>query len=195
MRSHGLVFAVLLALTLLLIPASTPPWLSAGSDGVYHVRANVSGLDFSTAQGARLGFGRAQLVAGGTLLRASAVAPRRDGERIRFDDAGWSEQYWLRQEAVEQLFVLTRPVREDLEVRVPIRSTLRPRVLDARTVAFADASGKNQLLYKDALALDAAGHTRELRVSVSDNELAIHVPKDYLAGAVFPVVVDPLVGE
>src|SRR5438477_521590 len=97
MRSHGLVFAVLLALTLLLIPASTPPWLSAGSDGVYHVRANVS--------------------------------------------------------------------------------------------------GKNQRLYKDALALDAAGHTRELRVSVSDNELAIHVPKDYLAGAVFPVVVDPLVGN
>jgi len=195
MRSHGLAFAGLLALALLAVPASTLPGLSAGSDGVYRVGADISGLEFSTAQGARVDFGRAGLVVGGVPLRASAVAPRLDGERIRFDDDGWSEQYWLRQEAVEQLFVLTRPVREELDVRIPVRSALRPKALDSKTVAFVDASGKNRLLYKDAVAMDAAGHVRELRVSVRENELAIHVPKDYLAGAVFPVVVDPLVGN
>jgi len=195
MRSHGLVFAALLALAHLLVPASTRPRLSAGSDGVYRVQADVSGLEFRTAQGARVDFGRAGLVVGGTSLPASAAAPRLDGERICFDDVGWSEQYWMRQEALEQLFVLTRPIREELDIRIPVRSALHPQALDAKTVAFADASGKNQILYKDALAMDAAGHVMELRVSVTANELAIHVPKDYLASAKFPVVVDPLVGN
>jgi hypothetical protein len=194
MRSHGLVFAAILALALLWVPAPPMPRLSAGSVGVYHVQADVSGLGFHAAQGARVDFGRADLAAGGNVRCASALAPRRDGERICFDDDGWSEQYWLRNEALEQLFVLTRPVREELEVRIPVRSALRPVALDSRTVAFADASGKKRLLYKDALAMDAAGHVRELQVSVRENGLAIHVPKDYLAFAVFPVVVDPLVG-
>jgi len=195
MRSYGLVFATLLALALLGVPERTLPRLSAGSDGAYRVQADVAGLGFTTVQGAHVDFGRAALVAGGTVLRPSAAVPRRDGERICFEDAGWSEQYWLRQEALEQLFVLTRPVREELEIRIPVRSALRPQALDSKTVAFADASGKDQLLYKDALAMDAAGHVRDLQVSVRGNELAIHVPKDYLAGAAFPVVVDPLVGN
>jgi hypothetical protein len=195
MRSLGFLFAALLALALFFAPASTLPELRAGSDGRYRVLADVSGLELSTVRGARVDFGRAGLMVGNSALPASRVAPRRDGERIRFDDAGWSEQYWLRPDAVEQLFVLTRPVREELAIRVPIRSTLRPQALDAKTVAFADRSGKKKLLYKDALVMDAAGHTRELRVSVGSNELSIHVPKDYLAAAVFPVVVDPLVGD
>jgi hypothetical protein len=194
MRSHGLVFAALLTLALLLVPESKIPRLSAGSDA-YQVRADVRGLGFTTAQGDHLEFGRAGVVSGGLLREPSAVSPRCDGERITFEDDGWSEQYWLRPEAVEQLFVLTRPVREELDIRIPVHSALRPLALDSKTIAFADASGRNRLLYKDAVAMDAAGHVQELRVSVRERELAIHVPKEYLARAVYPVVVDPLVGN
>src|SRR5439155_22933454 len=125
----------------------------------------------------------------------SAVAPRRDGERIRFDETGWSEQYWLRPNGLEQLFVLQRPFREEISIHMPIHSALRPVALDSKTVAFADASGKNRLLYKDAMAMDAAGHVQDLQVSVNGNELALRIPQEYLAHAVFPVVVDPLVGN
>ena len=109
MRSLGFVFAALLALALLFAPASTLPELRAGSDGHYRVLADASGLELSTVRGARIDFGRAGLLVGTSALPASQIAPRQDGERIRFDDAGWSEQYWLRPDAVEQLFVLTRP--------------------------------------------------------------------------------------
>ena len=64
MRSHGLVFAAILALALLLAPAPTMPRLAAGSDGVYQVQADVSGLGFQAAQGARVDFVRAGLAAG-----------------------------------------------------------------------------------------------------------------------------------
>jgi hypothetical protein len=194
MRSHGLSFVVLLALAIgSLAPDAAAP-VTAESRGSYRVEARASGLEFSSARGASLEFGRARLCARSETLEPSPVAPRRDGERIRYADRGWSEEYWLRDDAVEQVFVIDRPIREEVEIRFPVRSLLRPVALDARTIAFADADGRNRMLYKDALVLDAAGHMQNLRVSVEDGELALHLPKDYMTAAVFPVVVDPLVG-
>jgi len=195
MRSHGLAFAAVLVLTLLLLPESTAPRLAAGSEGAYQVQADISGLGFTSAAGEHLEFRRAELHAGTKRFAPSSVTPRRDGERIRFDDSGWSEQYWLRREALEQVFVIERPLGEELSITVPVRSQYRPVALDAKRVAFVDAAGKKRLLYKDAFAMDAAGHVQDLALSVSGNELSIHVPKEYLAQAVYPVVVDPLVGS
>jgi hypothetical protein len=194
MRSLGLSFVALLLLTLLAVPAPEPASVTAGSAGAYQVRANVSGLGFTDAAGAHLEFGRARLRTESGTLEPSAVAPRRDGEIIRFEEAGWSEQYWLRREALEQVFVIQQPVGQELSIHVPVRSALNPVALDAKRVAFIDDSGQKRLLYKDAIALDAAGHVQDLALSVTGNELAIHVPKEYLANAVYPIVVDPLVG-
>ncbi|RPH34897.1 MAG: hypothetical protein EHM91_17890, partial [Planctomycetota bacterium] len=195
MRSLGSCFTALLSLSLGFVgrePAAAP--LSAEMPGAYTVQARVSGLEFTSAQGPSLEFGRARVCARSLVMGSSETAPSRDGERIRYAEDGWSEEYWLRRDGVEQVFIIDRPLREEVVIRFPVRSEYRPVALDARTVAFADDDGRNRLLYKDALVLDAGGRIRNLSVAVEGDELAIRVPQDYMAAAVFPVVVDPLVG-
>src|SRR5689334_13768796 len=100
MRSAGLVFAALLALTLVALPEPPPFLLTAGSEGAYRVRAHRGGLGFEAAPGAALEFRRARLRAGAELLLPSSADPRREGEKIEYENDGWSEQYWLRHDAV-----------------------------------------------------------------------------------------------
>ncbi len=194
MRSLGSCFVALLALSLGSLVREPAAPLCADTPGAYRLQARVSGLEFTSAQGASLELGRARICSTSLVMESSGVAPRRDGERIRYAENGWSEEYWLRRDGVEQVFIIDRPLREEVTIRFPVRSEYRPVSLDAKTVAFADDAGRNQLLYKDALVLDAGGNIRSLAVSVEGRELAIHVPRDYMAAATFPVVVDPLVG-
>jgi hypothetical protein len=194
MRSLGSAFVVILLLAIGTVGRMPSVPLSADTPGDYRIQARVSGLEFTSAKGASLELGRARVCAPSLVMAPSGVAPRQEGERIRYAENGWSEEYWLRRDGVEQVFVIDRPIRDEVTIRFPVRSGYTPVALDARTVAFADDAGRHQLLYKDALVLDAGGNIRDLAVSVEGRELAIHVPKDYMDAAVFPVVVDPLVG-
>jgi hypothetical protein len=162
--------------------------------GAYRVRADATGVRLSTPEAGELYFGRPDVRSGGQSWPAKDVDPTRQGDLLSYDRGAWTEHYVLRSDALQQMFVLRRPTREDVVIRIPVRGAVPPRLRDARTIEFAGRDERRTLVYKDAVAMDRAGHLRELSFGVEKDALLIRIPKDYLATAVFPVLVDPLVG-
>ncbi|HEX7900043.1 MAG TPA: hypothetical protein VF950_19910 [Planctomycetota bacterium] len=155
--------------------------------GAYRVRADAKGVRLTVPDAGELRFGHAAVVAGGEAWPAKEVEPTRDGDLVTYDRGAWTEQYVLRSDVLQQMFVLRRVTREEVVIRVPARGA---RLKDARTVEFP-----GRLVYKDAIVLDRSGRTRDLSFGVEEDALLIRIPKDYLATAVFPVLIDPLVGS
>jgi hypothetical protein len=106
-----------------------------------------------------------------------------------------TEAYDVLREGVEQTFVLHRPAGVgDLVVSGRITSKLRAALAPAghQTVSFADAAGRELVVYGKAFAIDAAGRRLELTTCFDGESVELRVPAVWLAGAEYPVVVDPL---
>jgi hypothetical protein len=177
------------------VPTPGAPPAAEVSGASYRVRADATGVELVTARGERIHFGRPRLVTGSGDLLAVPGAPRRDGDRLTYDHGPWKEMYVARPDALQQMFLLERPIRTGASVRVPVRSDLRPARVKDGAVGFEDASGNTAMAYRHALALDAAGRVQSLALSLHGQEIGIELPKGFLEQATFPVLVDPLVGS
>lgn len=134
----------------------------------------------------------AKVVAGGRAIAFDAdVQPVRDGARIRFERDAFTEIYDLGLDSVEQSFVFASAPRDgDLEVRVHVDSELA-RVPSDEGFALANEHGR--IVLGRATVRDAAGRAQEIESELATGDMRLIVPASFLATAVFPVTIDPLI--
>jgi hypothetical protein len=161
----------------------------------YRIRADDRGLQIETREGGSLRLDHPRILTARGTWRPRDAAPTVSPERLSYDHGAWKEEFVLRPDALQQMFVLREPVREECSVRIPVRSEATPVAVDPKTIAFVDPGGRQRMIYRDAIAMDRTGHLQELSLSVEGNEISIRLPGEYLARASFPVLIDPLVGS
>ncbi|MCA8948558.1 MAG: hypothetical protein KDE27_03605 [Planctomycetes bacterium] len=118
--------------------------------------------------------------------------------RAEFDLGDIIEAYDVRPEGLEQTFVIaSKPnVLGDLVIRGLLDTDL---VADERgpahdEIRFRDAAGNAILSYGAATAIDAAGSRLPMTSSYDNGTIELRLDGQWLAGARFPLVVDPLLG-
>ncbi|MCB9878403.1 MAG: hypothetical protein H6835_12460 [Planctomycetes bacterium] len=114
-----------------------------------------------------------------------------------YDLGAVSERYELRDEGVEQTFVLRQRVGEgDLVVRGAVDTLLHCAAVAAahQELRFVDDAGRHIVGYGAATAVDAAGRRRPMTTSFADGAITLRLDAAWLATASYPVVVDPLLG-
>jgi hypothetical protein len=113
------------------------------------------------------------------------------------DHGSWSERYELREDGVEQSFLLHAlpGTSGDLVVRGTIASELRAgkRAAEHASLAFVDERGEPALIYGSALAIDAQGRRLEIESAFDGEHLELRVDGAWLAEAALPLLIDPLV--
>jgi hypothetical protein len=135
------------------------------------------------------------VIAGGEPLVLRDAAPRWTDWRVEYDLGAVVEAYDVRVEGLEQTFVLRqRPPAGDLVVRGRVASDLQPVGLGGghQELWFADAAGRPLVGYGAATAVDARGHRWPMQTTIVDGSLELRVDGAWLAEAVYPVVLDPL---
>jgi hypothetical protein len=108
---------------------------------------------------------------------------------------GIVERYLVQSRGVEQQFLLPGPYAGgDVLLTGSVQTDLVPAVASSfEGIAFR-RDDVTVLHYGEAKAIDAAGRTALLEERWSQGELTIVVPASFLAGAKFPVLVDPFIG-
>ncbi|MBU1878973.1 MAG: hypothetical protein KJ734_08480, partial [Chloroflexi bacterium] len=105
--------------------------------------------------------------------------------------AGLTERYLVQADGVEQLFELAAPVGSgDLMLTGRVETALAGELAPAGGLDFYH-NGRKALRYGAATAFDAAGRSAPVAVAYAGGELALTVPGDWLAGAAYPVTIDP----
>lgn len=121
------------------------------------------------------------------------VAASRTSDTIRFDRAGVIEAYALTPAGMEQSFVFEQlPVGGDLVVRLRVQSELTSWTC-ADELRFSNELGF--VNYGRAHVCDAAGKCAPAPTALVAGGIEIRVPAGFLASAVFPVIIDPLVSS
>lgn len=122
---------------------------------------------------------------------AAVFSPSRHERR----HARFVERYDVRVDGVEQSFVVEAPFGEgDLVVAGRVTSELRAASREAchAPLEFTDGEGRTVLRYGAAFAIDAAGRVLPIGSEYRDGRIRLVVPAAWLAGASWPVTVDPL---
>src|SRR5687768_12557974 len=118
--------------------------------------------------------------------------------RAEYDLGGVAEAYDVRRDGLEQTFVLRErpPAAGDLVVRGAITTALHAVAVAAahQALTFLDDAGLPIVTYGAATAVDARGVRQPMTTSFADGEVVLRLDAAWLAGATFPVVVDPLLG-
>jgi len=115
-----------------------------------------------------------------------------EGNRLRYlRGAGVEEWYENRPEGLEQGFTLHRPLvsGDTVSVELEVGGGLRP-ALEGAEIALYDGSGARVLHYGKLRVVDASG--RELPSSMSVTPEGLIRLEAKVSGAVYPVVIDPL---
>ncbi len=108
-----------------------------------------------------------------------------------------TEAYDVREDGVEQTFVLrARPARDgDLRivgfVETPLAIPESP--LRNAPLTFTDDAGRPVIEYGTAIAYDAIGRTIVVPIGARSQTIELLVDRAFLASATYPVVVDPLI--
>lgn len=135
------------------------------------------------------------VLAGGEPLPLRDAGPRWTDWRVEYDLGAVVEAYDVRVEGLEQTFVVRqRPPAGDLVVRGRVGTDLQPVGVGGghQELWFADAAGRALVGYGAATAVDARGDRRAMQSTIVDGRLELRVDGAWLAEAVFPVVLDPL---
>jgi hypothetical protein len=192
----------------LVVPALPRLLVDHAVDGTVWAR----GVDFKLAldrRGARfmprerrareihaLTLGPAELTLGGVRVPLDRLAePTLDGTTAAYDRGGVTELWELSPYSVRQSFLLTEPLGEgDLVLRIPLGGALLPVGVDALdgSLLFESPSG-GQVTYGHLLAFDRDGRKWSAPSRLDGDSIVLHVPAAFLAHAVYPVVVDPLI--
>ncbi len=196
MRSRLRVAAVVCFVAILAVGGAAALRLAPATPRTaYAVVSSADRLSFATREGETVEFLRPELRARNAAWIAPAAEPVRTDGQILYDHGPWSEIYVLREDALQQCFVIKSAIEGPACIRIPIRSGLTPRAdAGGAGVELVDAKGTPRLVYKDAYAMDRAGHIAAISMSVEDSAICLHLSPEYLASATFPVLIDPVVG-
>ncbi len=128
---------------------------------------------------------------GAALPLERAAAPKRAGDRVVLARGWLDEVYDLAPESVKQSFVLYELDRRGaLRLRIAWRSELNP-VADAPGVRFESEHGAVRI--GGALLYDARGAQLETALRVDEVGLWIEAPAAFVAAAVLPLTIDPVI--
>lgn len=136
-----------------------------------------------TLRGVTLGGDAVSIDRGPTLERV--------GDQIRMDHGTLVELYDLRPDSIEQSFELPLgSTNEELILRIGVDTELEASNLDDG-IAFLNSRGG--VTYEHALVYDARGQRLALPIQWGNGEIQLRVPAAFMAQAIAPVVVDPLI--
>ncbi len=129
---------------------------------------------------------------------ARTTSPRIDGFACTYDLGPVQERYEVRDDGVEQSFVVEhRPPAGDLvvvgEVTTPLQMSESAARHGALSLGLPD--GRNVVDYGAAFAIDANGARTPITTAVTKGRIELRVAAEVVAHAAFPLVLDPLVGN
>lgn len=138
---------------------------------------------------------------GGVPIIDVGVRPRHHHTDWRYEYrfAGLTEAYAIKDEGVEQIFVIqAKPMqRGDLVVTGRVSTDLRvpigtPTSAAHQALTFCDADGERLVRYGEAYAIDAIGRRSNALTSFDGTHIRLTVPAAFVADASFPLTIDPL---
>ncbi|MFO1052700.1 MAG: hypothetical protein U1F36_10845 [Planctomycetota bacterium] len=128
----------------------------------------------------------------GTDLQVAAGEPKLHGETIECARGGCVETFRVDPHGIEQGFRFdSLPVRGALHIDIDVESAFRTETA-ADGIHFTHALGS--VRYGRAVAIDATGDRLVLDMQADAKGIHIDVPAEFVARAMLPLVVDPLVG-
>ena len=107
------------------------------------------------------------------------------------------EIYEVRKDGVEQSWIIERPLSDkagDLIINGELRTQLSPRSNEKGGIDFFNKDGEYVTSYGKVIVIDNSGKRITLSSHYVDSRLTITVPEKWLNEAVYPVVVDPVLG-
>ncbi len=129
---------------------------------------------------------------------AELPVPLETSDKAGFDRGnGIQEAYLAVDMQLEQYFVLSEPLpgSGDLILEGALSTTLAPRQQGRlEGAARFPLGGGQELHYGPAMAHDAAGRRVAVAISLEQGRVRLVVPGEWLAEALYPVVVDPPIG-
>src|SRR5437660_3074555 len=87
----------------------------------YRVRADERGVLVETREGGSVSFEHPRVVTSRTSWAPRIAAPTKEGDLLSYDHGAWKEQFVLRPDALQQMFLLREPIREEASIRIPTR--------------------------------------------------------------------------
>jgi hypothetical protein len=175
-------------------PGDGSLWASAAGWKAGFSRLGVTFVPFlgSDVASAPTSFSLQRATCGGRDLPLAASAPYLSGQRVGIDHGSLVEWHDLHPHGVEQSFVLpTLPARGELVLELGVRTALAHEFDE---VAHRFVGPHGGMCYGAATAIDAAGRSAALVTTWTGDSLRITVPATFVAAAVLPLVVDPLLG-
>ena len=159
------------------------------ADGMtYHPRLGRTHASATTS------FELARVSRGGEPISFRGATVRSEGERVVLERGSLREIYNLSLESLEQTFVFdTLAGQGDLVLDVAVASDWQV-VPGEEHIRFVEP-GVGEVRYGRAYAFDAAGSRIELARTWTGDGIALTVPASFLAGAVLPLTVDPVIGS
>lgn len=152
------------------------------------------GKDYPRSQSLRWSTSSARV--GELELRTHAPRLSHTDFRAEYDLGGIVETYDVRDEGLEQTFVLNRrpAATGDLVIAGAIDTALHAVSGEAgpQGIVFVDDAGRQILNYGAATAIDAHGNSMAMRTTLVDGTISLRLDGNWLANAAFPVTVDPL---
>jgi hypothetical protein len=139
-------------------------------------------------------FHLASVSAGGTEVALDAAAePSRAGDLVSFERGALVERYSLLPAGIEQSFVLDHPLGAgELVLRVGLETELKAEQRD-ESVELSNEHAR--VGYGRATAIDAGGRSIVCATLATAAGIEIRVPGSFLAGASYPLVVDPYIAN
>src|SRR3972149_798760 len=107
------------------------------------------------------------------------------------------EIYEVRKDGVEQSWIIEQPFTDnsgDMIINGMLTTQLHPRSNNKGGIDFFNESGDYVTTYSNVTVIDKEGKRIILSPSYEDSRLTITVPEKWLDEAVYPVVVDPVLG-
>lgn len=141
------------------------------------------------------------VTAGGEVVATGAPEPalRVFRHRVEYDHGAFVEAYDVRPAGIEQTFVLDRApaIPGDLVVtgRIDSALTAATAVAAHQALVFRGPGGEAIVRYGAATAVDAAGERAAMTTAWDGQHVHLRLGADFLARAVFPVTLDPLIAR
>jgi hypothetical protein len=119
-----------------------------------------------------------------------------DARQCRFEHAGLTEIYDLRDGGVEQSFVVAEAPHQPGPIVITGSLTTpfvaAPRAAAVGALTFATPEGEAAMTYGTASVRDAAGHVAPVTTSFDGERIVLAVAAEFVAAAAFPITIDPL---
>ncbi len=137
------------------------------------------------------------ITVGGAVLVDGSAQARRNVDEWRYElrYGAVTEAYDIRRDGVEQTFVLQRDTGAgDVVVSGVIDTPLHSAnaLAAVQSLSFVDGEGRPVIRYGEALAFDARDRRIPVQTSFDGERIQLRLDGAWLAGATYPVTIDPL---